>query len=387
MKRRLTAVIVACTACLEIAEAQLPLDMFLEPHANEICASLEPLPVESCRAILTEALRSTLSDNPDTEALQDRVEEELLDPVFLNSAVAAAFGGDVPLGLEFKMLDTQGGESVLGVSYSVDYELKGGPIPPTEDWARDYFVDIRADGTLTQDEEQNPRDFHDIRFQLGATRYTRLPPQDTEFQAALTEVSTERAQACATSLDSDACRGANARMFEMLNSTMDFIRAFQYYDFGVDLGYESNQGLSASAKKIGAFFFGQYESWGDNSFLGAVGITPAFRIALDSMDPDRESPRSTLAGDDSDYLRLSAELSFWMPLPATRQPLALTFSYRHYRELDASEAVKAEALDSHDLRTFTLSSSGGIIVSYSSGRLPFAVQDDDVLTLGWQVHF
>lgn len=387
MKRGLSAAILGCAVCWSAAEAQSPLDIFLEPHRDEICASLEPLPIESCQAILEEALSSRVLGDSDTDELKERVEDELLDPAFLNSALANVFGGSIPLGLEFKMLDTEDGESVLGMSYAVDYELKSGPIQPKEKWARNYFVEFHANGTLTQDAERNPRNFQDIKFQLGASKSTRIPPQDPEFQSALTDANVERARACNTNADSDECREADARMFALLDSTMDFVRAFQYYDYGVELGYETTQGSSASAKKFGAFFSGQYESWGDSSFLGAIGVTPAFRIGLDSMDPDLEAPRATLAGDDSDYLRLSGEISFWKLLPGPGQPLALTFSYRHHRELDASDAVKAAGLESYNLRTLTLSSSSGIVVSYSSGRLPLAEQDDNVLTLGWQTHF
>jgi len=380
---------VGCAALSTNALAQSLADVFLDPHKAQICASLEPLPTESCQALLSEAVTSKLSGASDMEALTARVEEELLDPVFLNSAVAKVFGGGVPLGIEFKMLDAEEGESVLGLTYTVDYEFAGDALQPKENWSRDYFVVFQADGTLTQDNERNPRDLQDIRFQLGASKWTRFPPQDMGFQTALGEANVARAQACATDevLESQECQEATAKMFGMLDETMDFIRAFHYYDFGVELGYETSQGSSASAKKFGGFLFGQYESWGDGSFLGALGITPAFRIALESMDPDNESPRATLAGDDSGYYRFSGELSFWMPLPATSEPLALTFSYRHYRELDASESVKLAGLESNNLRTFTLSASNGVVVSYSSGSLPFSEQDEDVLTLGWQTHF
>jgi len=44
-------------------------------------------------------------------------------------------------------------------------------------------------------------------------------------------------------------------------------------------------------------------------------------------------------------------------------------------------------LDSYNLRTFSLSGPAGLFVSYSSGKLPFDQQNDDVVALGFKTYF
>ena len=357
-----------------------------QPYRDQYCESLDPFPEESCHEIVDSTIGSVATGILDREALKRNIKAELSNPVFLNAAVSKATAGAIPIGLEFKMLDSQDSESVLGLAYSVDYNLSEIDIEPTVNWFRDLSLDFSGYGTITGNAKENPRNFLDTKFVLAGSYATRIPPQDLTFQTELTNFVLVAESTC-TDTPSDTCIDARNAGNALLDSTTEFLRSFQYYKFGIDAGYESDQSFEVTQKKISAFFFGQYESWGNSSFLGALNISPSIRLAVDTIDPDQQTPRA-LAGDDSRFERFSGELSLWMPIRGVAElPMALTFNYRHYREVGASEMVKAANLESYNLRTFSLTGTNGLFVSYSSGRLPFDQQSDDVLSLGWKSYF
>ena len=60
---------------------------------------------------------------------------------------------------------------------------------------------------------------------------------------------------------------------------------------------------------------------------------------------------------------------------------------RWYRELGAPAAVSAIGLDEFTYFVAALVSSEGPYVSFSTGRLPFDAQQDQVYELGFRLHF
>jgi hypothetical protein len=383
LSRRAAFVVALAFGALD-ARAQDPVEMLVEIFpAADPCPRLEPLPEEACREILAAAAESTADSPVDLDALEEALKDELTKPDFLNSALAKVFGGEVPLGLEFKELDGENGEPALALSYAINYELARKGVTTDGAWNRSYALAFNATGTYTQDPLENPRNFLDTKLTAFGSRSTRIPEQSLEFGQQLTEAAL-RNVACEGET-SPECEGAADEVFMLLDDTMGFLKAFRYQEFGLDAGLESDQEFDVKNRKFSAFYFSQYESWGSNSVLDLLNVTPAFRVGLDSIAPNSLTPRA-LAGDDSSYLRFAGEVSFWIPLGA-RVPLALTLNYRHYRELDPSDIVKNANLDSYDIRTLSLTGTNGLFVTYSSGRLPFDVQGDDVVALGWKTYF
>lgn len=253
---------------------------------------------------------------------------------------------------------------------------------PSERWNKYFELNFTATGTVVQNKGVNPRNYLDTKLTLAGRFTKRIPPRDVTFGTRLTNYAVTTAQ-CPDPPDND-CLEARREGLAMFDSTVAFMRLFSSVRFGLDAGYESNQSFTVTQQKISGFVYGQVESWGSGSLLRMVN--PAVRLAVDRIVPGSETPRA-MAGDDSDYHRASAEAWFWIPIGATGgAPLVLTFNFRRYRELGASDVVKAANLDSYTLRTLTLSGTNGSFVSYSSGWLPFD-QDDDVLALGWAMHF
>lgn len=364
------------------------LTALLDEHRDEICARFDALPPEACAALVTVAARSMVGAGTDTAGLEERLRTELRKPEFLNSALAAAFGAHVPLGIEFKSFDSENGDSALGLGFAANYRLMSRRLDAARGMRRSLAVNLSATGNIVNDSDTNPRDFIDAKLSVLGSRATDIPDQSEEFQAELTRLAVDAALCSEPeAAEREECRGVNAQALALLDEATAFLESFRRLEFGVEAGYEADQALEATQTKLGASFFMQHEDWGDGSFLGALNVTPSIRLALDTVDPDDETPRA-LAGDASSYQRLSTELSLWIPLAnVADQPLILTFNYRHYRELDPSAVVKAANLDAFDLRTISLAGTNGLFVSYSSGRLPLDIAEDEVVQIGWRTYF
>ena len=55
--------------------------------------------------------------------------------------------------------------------------------------------------------------------------------------------------------------------------------------------------------------------------------------------------------------------------------------------MGASDMVKSADLDSYQLKTYSLNTPTGIFVSYSSGRLPFGLENESTVELGFKTYF
>lgn len=377
---------------LVVAAAASPGDIFVDfverTYAEQLdaaCAEREALPPETCHEIVEAVVRAAAGEAPDLDGLAAALEERARDPVVLNSALNRAFGGRIPLGLEVKALAADAGDTVLGLAFDYQGRFADGTAESTGRYLRSRSGSYRASGTIAEDAARNPRDLVELSLAYAASLTTDIAPQSEAFGRRLTDLQ-QAAFTCGEPTSPD-CQAVRAQAFGMLDDALGPLGGFRRYEFGLDLGLEADQEFEATQTRLSAFAFAQFEDWSDEGLLGALDLTPAFRIALDQIDPDDETPRA-LAGDASSYLRATGEASLWMPLGYLEDgPLVLTFNYRYHRELDPDPAIRAARLSSYSLRTYSLSGTNGMFVSYSSGRLPFDLVDDDVIEVGWRRYF
>jgi hypothetical protein len=364
-------------------------DNLLNDHLDEVCAKRPNLPRPVCNELVTVAAKSVAGLSPDTGALEQTAKTEFKKPEFLNSLLARSYGDSIPLGLDFKSIDSENGESVLGVSYSIEYELLEHDSADSDSWRKMTDLSFIANGTVVNDSDANPRDFLDTKISLAKSYTTRIPVQDLDFGTKLTNAAVDAASACpdAAAAATEACKKAKQKAFDLLDGTAAFLSAFQRIEFGVDIGIESDQKVDAKQDKFGLFLAGQYESWGNDSKIGSLGIVLSYRLALDGINPNTDTARSE-AGDDSSFGRFSSELGFTMPVGTHfDKRLSLGVNYRWYKEIDAESVIKDAGLDSYNLRTVSLVTPSGLYASYSSGELPFDQSSDDTLELGWKTYF
>ncbi|GAA5523762.1 hypothetical protein Maes01_00311 [Microbulbifer aestuariivivens] len=121
--------------------------------------------------------------------------------------------------------------------------------------------------------------------------------------------------------------------------------------------------------------------------LGSA-LRPIVSLALGHVDPQEDTQRQELLGKLDEYYRAEGEISMSTPVGLfDGKPVLLAYDYRYFRELDADAAIKGANLHRSRLLQFSLrmpsdNDRGYAFVGYSSGRLPFGIEDD-VLQLGW----
>jgi hypothetical protein len=62
----------------------------------------------------------------------------------------------------------------------------------------------------------------------------------------------------------------------------------------------------------------------------------------------------------------------------------ISANWRRYDELSAPEAVRAADLAYYEYFVATVGPQRGLFASYSSGRLPFELSDDQIYELGFR---
>lgn len=349
---------------------------------DEYCKKLN-IELSVCKVVYDAGIKKIKGEGSDKE-IRDQLEESLksviLQPDYLNknlleSAFVASKMEGFPLKLEFAQLDRKDADNVLGLKYSLDYNIKKGYIDSSGNWDKRWGFKLVSSGTITQNAEENPRNFIDLKVSAFGSISTDIPTQGAAFTA--------RTNALLLDIDNPASEDELNAMFE---NALAPLNGYQWYTFGLDLGLEADQEFKAKQNKVSGFVYAQYESWTKSSFIGAMGIVPSIRIGIDSIKPNDETPRA-IAGDNSSYYRISGEASLWVPLGKFNdQPLVLTLNYRTYDELSPSDTIKNEKLDKYRLRTYALRGPYGLYVSYSSGQLPLNFQAEQLVEIGFKLH-
>ncbi|KUJ84253.1 hypothetical protein AWR36_000640 [Microbulbifer flavimaris] len=121
--------------------------------------------------------------------------------------------------------------------------------------------------------------------------------------------------------------------------------------------------------------------------LGSA-LRPIVSLALGEVDPQQDAQREQLLGGLDRYYRAEGEISLSTPVALfDGKPVLLAYDYRYFRELDADAVIEGANLHRSRLLQFSLrmpsaDDRGYAFVGYSSGRLPFGIEDE-VLEVGW----
>jgi hypothetical protein len=318
-------------------------------------------------------------------AFDELVNDSRLYQSFLDTPSIKSKLDSIPLALKFKMIDRENDDSVVGLDFAYSHNFEKTKLNSNGSRESNFGFDFNINGTVTQKAEENPRNF--IVAKISA-RYSDDPvfaisPAARSSEPLLKEATISY---CLDDkhVDSDLCDQMDQDVYRNLFGALGGI---SFFDFGLDIGYETNQSFDAKNRTIGGFAYYSYENHNPSSFIGAFNIKPAILINIESVSPSDETPRA-MAGDDSSFERISYEFSLNMPLDEFfNVPYTFTYNFRGYEEVSPSDLVEAANLDKYRLRTYSLITPVGLIASYSSGRLPFGLEDENIVSLGFQTYF
>jgi hypothetical protein len=329
---------------------------------------------------LTDALRAKIDNDGDYEqTLNNMLKNTELMSAMLNSPFLSNRLDKLPVNITFKVLDIEEDDSVLALEFDFKRSISNTIYSDNGKREKSYSVDFSLDGTATQNDEENPRNFIDASLSFS------LSNQPTFNEAKAVKALKENYWCTLQENINDI--GCAALLADGTTEFFEQFGSAYFLEYGVDLSYETDQSFEASNTVISGFLSVQYEDFRRTTFIGANSIVPSIRIGIDTVKPNADTPRA-MQGDDSSYERLSAE--FHLAVPLTRLfniPYLFSYNYRMYDELDASSLVKEARLDSYRLRTYSLSTPIGLFVSYSSGKLPFGLEEQNTVELGFKTYF
>jgi hypothetical protein len=334
-----------------------------------------------------EVLKDATSTNPQTvsefkDAMSVAVKASFHDPEVLNAILQSprlsSKLSNLPITMQFKLLERENADAVIGMAFSYSKVFKQTVYSSDGERESSHQFQLDIDGVVTQNAEENPRNF--ISGKLAFVGRSMPSFNLKKLKDGLLKEYCEGPD----KLDDIKCFTYEAdrvdAFFEPMGSSF-------YLNYGADLGYETDQKFAAKNQTLGGFLFVAYEDMRVDTFMGYNNIKPSFRIAAENVDPNVKTPRA-IAGDNSSYTRLAGEFSLIMPLQKLAGlPYYFTFNYQVYGEINASDKVKTANLDAYQLKTYSLNTPTGVFVSYSSGRLPFGLENESTVEIGFQTYF
>lgn len=311
------------------------------------------------------------------------------------------------LKLEFKSFDTKQGSTSAGIAY--DYDRTFALFGPGQ-IAR---LGVTAKGNVAFDPDVNPSDFLESKINLNLRQdwggvlvlNERTEEEKKEWARVRRQLAEIEDQ---EDLDEVFWTDPMVRKHAVASLSPQFV-----LDMELSGGLESNQDFTARQTTFGLNaraelnLWGNYANWnlfdypfaliryladpgrddGSPRWYVLGSTVPHVTIGLDLVSPEANDPR-TIAGDNSDFLRLNVEVGFrTLLLHRASGDIFFNAHYRTYYELSPSEVVETANLDQFDYFRASITSKQGLFASYTTGRLPLGSRDADAYEVGWAFKF
>lgn len=370
--------------------------VFLPSVASSQECSLASLP--GCG--LPESAASSVSDVVGNPQTLNEVVRQLAAATSLSKLL-----GD--LNLEFKTFySSDSANTSLGLYYAYSKRFARSPFDVNRAVYSGFFASIDGVGNIAFNRDLNPRNFLDTKLSIhgfrsqGGVRGT----VDDSTAAALTDSALALA---AIEDQTELGRRAPAT----IRMITDHLSTQFYGDLAIAASLESDQSFDEKQLVYSGTFGLDIKAWSRNSawarfnlfdwpfalvrYLTSVDAAiapkgtniPTVLLQVAAVDPT-DSPEREALGETGLYPRFSAEAAFRSLIARTSgDELYFDAGIRFYQEIGASEAIKALGRDNSLYFVLTLSGIQGVFFSYSTGRLPLDLQDDQVYELGARFQF
>ncbi len=350
----------------------------------------------------------------------DELEKKLSDPTvwnrfmrqFTNSGWHSAHSSNAifsfinELHLRPKVFHANGGDSaVLGFEYDFNKSIANRTITPDSVNPMGVSLNLYAKGSVATSSSKNPDNFLEsgLKLHLFQARGGMTPQIVTN--AETLDLRDAIKQKMVT-MDPNSAAFAT-----LVQDTLQYARPQLAWDFAGQGSLESDQSFDVKQWTYGGALSLAYQDFRPESALNWFnlldipfaalryltipdeGFQPsgqAFPVligGIDLVDPTENGVRLAADPDDSVYPRARAEVAFKTEVAelfGTR--VWLSASYRYYRELGASPAIRAAGLDDFSYFLVRLDLPKGFSVSYSAGKLPLDRKNDSVYAIGWSAN-
>jgi hypothetical protein len=317
------------------------------------------------------------------------------------------------LNLQFKTFEptSSGKNASLGVEYSYDKAVTDAKVFDGQNPGYLSF-NLKARGNVSFDKNNNPADFLQSGGQFHLWQFFGQTEEDPIGSDGLTlsdrtfrELAQEkyRGKSGAELRATPEWQSYIQHAFD--NDPLDFL-----YDATGNLSLESNQTFSKKQWAYGLEAHAVLRVWDPNSAGSKFNIfdwpfaltrmlggeqfqprgrfLPAVMAGIDLIDPVGNADRFKIDPDKSAYPRFKAEIGFRSKVVEIEgKPIWFNAGYRYFQELGASSAIQAANMDTQHYFTASLDLLWNVSVTYSVGKLPFDLKNQQVWALGYNVRF
>lgn len=305
------------------------------------------------------------------------------------------------LNLEFKTFQNQDStRSSLGFSY--DFNLERARIIEKGNLRNGKSISLESKGNIAFNKLVNPYNFLNSKLSLslfhsGGGVTIKKTDNDLSYYANL-----RRKLATYESVE------------EILNSVewkemkeKFVIKNSWIVKYGLNGGIESNQDFSKHQNTLGLRLGTGLKSWDKDNLASTLnlidypfelireitgyggnihpGITiPSIMLGFDYVNPLNDTSRENFEGKLKPYSRINLEIGFRTVLTeVSNETLYFNSSFRYFKELSASSSIRDNNYGDFSYFTASLTTSSGLYVGYSYGKLPFDKQNDAVYEIGF----
>ena len=293
-------------------------------------------------------------------------------------------------------------------STALEYDWRWRPIGVPIRRDRDDLglaLEASAAGLLTAVASENPDDFLESTLDVQLVWGRGGRADSAVIARHVTGLLDSLAAADARSNGSLAFARGMAELWDSLSTQT-------YLTFGPHLSYETDQTFDRNQYAVGVKLGVDVKAWNPTSGLAKANVfdwpaallrvltgtdsgfhpsgssIPTLEAQLQRVTPG-SSPERDAAGGSGAFNRVQLTLR-------SRSRAAelgdgnlvwLDLTWRHFREMGPSDAIRAAGLDRSTRFLVVLEGPTGFTVSWATGRLPLDTTDGDRWGLGWRFHF
>nr|WP_315152240.1 hypothetical protein [uncultured Flavobacterium sp.] len=292
-------------------------------------------------------------------------------------------------------------KSALGFTYNLNIERA--KITEKGHIKRGKSISLETKGNVSFNKEVNPYNFLNTKlalnlFRIGGGVTVTATPNDLVYYANLRRkfATYESPEAI---LNAPEWHEMNEK-FKLKNSWI--------LKYDLNAGLESNQDFSKKQSTLGMRLGGTLKSWNKNSIASKLnildypfaafrkltqykgtlhsGITlPTLLFGFDYVNPIKDTLRKKSDPNLKPFPRMHFEAGFRTVITEiSSQTLFFNSSFKYFKEINASNAIKNNSFDSFSYFTAAIASSSGVYVCYSNGKLPFDRRKEAIYEIGFK---
>jgi len=347
----------------------------------------------------------------DKQDVLDAISKPLLTTLLQTDQTNGLLGFINDLHLRPKIFHAQDGspDGVFGFEYDFQKSIANRVFFENSYAPLGLSLTASAKGNVAADAKKNPDNFLEsggsIHFFQGIGGIDPTFKNPPEAAAALQKALMDHIN------DPDFQKEQGPTYDEFAKQMTEHFSPQLFYDFQFHGTFESDQQFIKKQWTYGGKLSLAYRDWRQQSDVGWFNVLdypfatlrwfvekepfqpsgrafPSAVIGLDLVDPSMDSDRLKVDPDTSQYPRFRFESAFkTRTIKLLNQQLYFSAAVRYFQEINPSAAIEAAKLDHSVYFVGVFDLPYHFNVSYSNGKLPLDLKNQQVYAIGWLINF